>query len=66
MLHLRDYPPEELKVWLKHAESAKARGGDYRSMLQALHKELMEKGFIGQGCWDTLLEDIERENKGAK
>lgn len=55
---LRDYTPEELDVWLRHAEAARAAGGDLRSMLQALHKELLEKGFVKEGWWDTMLQDL--------
>jgi AbiV family abortive infection protein len=58
---LRDYPPEELEVWLRHAEAARAVGGDLRSMLQALHKELLEKGFVKEGWWNTMLRDIAEE-----
>jgi len=30
-------------------------------MLQALHKELLEKGFVKDGWWDTMLRDIADE-----
>jgi len=29
--------------------------------MQGLHKELLEKGFIQEGWWDTLLQDAEFE-----
>jgi AbiV family abortive infection protein len=60
-LAARDYPPEELKVWLKHAEMAKTSGTDIRSILPELHKDLLDKGFVKEGWWDTLLQDAEEE-----
>ncbi len=56
---LRDYPPEELDVWRKHVERARGETKDIRSILAELHKELMEKGFVKEGWWDTLLKDAE-------
>jgi AbiV family abortive infection protein len=60
-LALRDYPPDELKVWQKHVAHALAEGTDARSVLPELHKELLEKGFVKEGWWDTLLQDAEEE-----
>lgn len=61
---LRDYSPEELEVWVRHAKAARELGGDLRSMLQALHKELLKEGFVKEGWWDTMLLDLaEEENR---
>jgi len=55
---LRDYPPEELEVWLKHALRADPDTGGWRGVLGALHAELVEKNFIQEGWWETFLADI--------
>jgi AbiV family abortive infection protein len=60
-LALRDYPPPELEIWLKHVSQAKAEGTDIRFILPGLHKELLEKGFVKEGWWDTLLRDAEEK-----
>ena len=52
---LRDYPPEELEIWLKHAKQVQSRGEGYQSMLKPLHDELLEKGMLKQGQWKFLL-----------
>jgi hypothetical protein len=55
---LRDLPPAELEIWLKHVSQARAEGiTEMRFILPGLHKELLEKGFIKKGSWDTLLKD---------
>jgi AbiV family abortive infection protein len=59
VFHLRDYPPEELEVWLKHAREAQARGGDVGNMLVTLQRELVEKGFINKGSWDKMLAELQ-------
>jgi AbiV family abortive infection protein len=56
---LRDYPPDELAIWLKHVEAAKHNQKPIRSMLPDLHKELVDKGFVKEGWWETLLKDAE-------
>jgi hypothetical protein len=58
---LRDYPPEELKVWREHIARASAEGKDLREALPGLYKELLEKGFVQEGWWETLLQDAEFE-----
>jgi AbiV family abortive infection protein len=61
---LRDYPPEELEVWLKHAKAVQAQGLGYRDMIEPLHAELLEKGYIKEGQWAVLLKmlhDSEQE-----
>jgi AbiV family abortive infection protein len=65
VLALRDYPPEELEVWLQHAKEAQSKGGDFRSMLEPLHRDLLERGFVQEGWWNSLLADIHEDNKGA-
>lgn len=59
---LRDYTPEELEVWSKHAAEAKARGDGFRSMLEPLHRELLEKRFINEGQWKPILAALEEES----
>lgn len=61
--NLRDYSPEELGIWLKHAKEAQAKGGNAATMLEALHKELLAKGFVKDGWWNTLLADSEQEQR---
>ena len=56
---LRDYPPEELEIWLKHAKQVQAKGESYQSMLKPLHDELLEKGMLKQGQWKFLLAYLE-------
>ncbi len=63
-LALRDYPPDELKVWLKHVDQARTEGKDFHSILPELHKELIEKGFVKEGWWNILLKDAEEEFGG--
>ena len=58
-LALRDYPPGELAIWLKHVELARAENKEVRSVLPELHKELLEKGFVKDGWWDVILKDAE-------
>lgn len=58
---LRDYSPEELKIWLRHAEEARKIGGGFATMLEPLHKELLAKGFVKEGWWANLLADTARE-----
>jgi len=60
-LAARDYPPEELKIWLKHFEKAKTSSVDIHSILPELHAELLEKGFVKEDWWDILLQDAEAE-----
>ncbi len=55
---LRDYPAAELEVWLKHAKQAQAKGQRTHTMLEGLQLELLEKGFIKEGWWDTMLADL--------
>lgn len=63
VLSLRDFPPEELEVWLKHAQEARTRGADTRNMLVGLHRELVERGFLKEGSWKPLLADIEEHGE---
>jgi AbiV family abortive infection protein len=58
---LRDYPPAELKVWREHISRATQAGKNPVSALPDLHADLMEKGFVQEGWWDTLLMDAEAE-----
>ncbi len=56
---LRDYPPDELEIWLKHAKQVQSKGEDYEYMLKPLHDELMEKGLLKEGQWKFLLAYLE-------
>ena len=58
VLPLRDYSPDELGIWLKHIEKATAEHRRPDTVLPELQKELLEKGFIREGWWDTLLQDL--------
>ncbi|MHB1673353.1 MAG: AbiV family abortive infection protein [Acidobacteriaceae bacterium] len=58
---LRDHPPAELQVWRKHVFEATAKRKNLHSCLPKLHEELLEKGFVKEGWWDTLLKDAEFE-----
>ena len=46
---LRDYPPKELELWSKHISAAQATGADPVSALPALHKDMLEQGFVAEG-----------------
>ncbi len=61
----RDRSPEELSVWSKHAAAARTSGKSLVAVLPDIHKELLEKGFVQEGWWDTLLKDIEAQTRGA-
>ena len=61
---LRDYSPDELSVWLKHVDRARAETKDIHLILPELHKELLEKGFVEEGWWDILLKDAREEFGG--
>jgi AbiV family abortive infection protein len=56
---LRDYPPEELEIWLKHAKQVQTKGEGYECMLKPLHDELLEKGILKEGQWKFLLAYLE-------
>jgi AbiV family abortive infection protein len=58
VLPLRDYSPDELGIWLKHFERARDEGRRPHTALPELQKELLGKGFIQEGWWDTLLQDV--------
>lgn len=63
---LRDRTPEELSVWLKHANEGRVAGKNLTEILPDVHRELLEKGFVKEGWWDTLLKDVETQAKGRK
>jgi len=54
---LRDYTPEELEIWKRHADNARANGGDFSAILQTLREDLLKEGFIQEGWWDSILRD---------
>ena len=55
---MRDRTPEEFRVWLKHMQSQQP-GTTKVELLRSVQKELLEKGLIKAGWWDTLLKDAE-------
>lgn len=59
---LRDRQPRELEIIRTHIRQRKPND-DPRLTIQGLHKELLEKGFVKEGWWDTLLQDIDEECK---
>jgi len=59
----RDRSPEELEVWLKHTTAARASGKSLHEVLPDLHKELLDKGFVQEGWWDTIFTDLERQTR---
>jgi len=59
---MRDYSPEELDVWRRHADEARAASSDLRDVLRVLHAELVAKGFLREGSWDSLLLDIQDDD----
>jgi AbiV family abortive infection protein len=60
---MRDYPPDELEIWLKHAKEAQQKGTDVKSMLRPLHEELLERGFIKEGQWRVVMTELERDEE---
>jgi AbiV family abortive infection protein len=60
-LAARDYSPQELDVWLKHFRESKLKGLDHHSILSDLRNDLLQKGFVKEGWWDTLLQDAESD-----
>lgn len=57
----RDRTPEELEIWVKHVTAAHHQGKSLADVLPSLHEELLEKGFVEEGWWDTLIKDIEEQ-----
>jgi AbiV family abortive infection protein len=57
---LRDRTPDELRAWLKHMQN-RAVGTTFMDALRNVHEELLAKGLIQKGWWDTLLKDAEDE-----
>lgn len=66
MSGMRDRTPEELSVWLKVANDGRAAGKSLTDILTDVHRELLDKGFIEEGWWDTLLKDIRTQSKGTE
>lgn len=61
----RDRSPAELDVWMRHVAAARDSGKSVAAILPDIHKELVERGFVEQGWWDTLLKDIETQTQGV-
>jgi AbiV family abortive infection protein len=61
----RDRSPEELEVWVRLISEARAADKSVADVLPDIHKELIEKGLVEEGWWETLLRDIEALNRGV-
>jgi AbiV family abortive infection protein len=61
----RDRSPDELDVWVRHVTAAHDSGKSVAAILPDIHKELVERGFVEEGWWDTLLKDIEAQTRGV-
>ena len=68
--YLRDYPPDELAVWARHATVATAEGRPFADVLKPLHEELVSKGFVAAGqwrpIWDYLGVDSQTRSEPSK
>lgn len=53
----RDRSPEELEIWVKHLTTIRGTGKSLADILPNIHTELVEKGFIEKGSWDSILKD---------
>jgi AbiV family abortive infection protein len=62
---LRDYRPEELEIWLRHARAVREQGLGYKDMLEPLHADLRERGFLKEGQWAVLLESLRSYERGS-
>lgn len=65
VLSPRDRLPDELEVWVKHVLAARESGKSVAAVLPDIHKELLERGFVEEGWWDTLLKDIDEQTRGV-
>lgn len=61
----RDRSPEELEIWVRYLATARDSGKSVAAILPELHKELVDKGFVEQGWWDTLLKDVDALSRGV-
>lgn len=57
--YLRDYPPEELVVWLKHVREGRKKGQTFVQIIKPLYEELLEKGMITERQWAPILRFFE-------
>jgi AbiV family abortive infection protein len=67
--YLRDYPPDELEVWARHAAAAREKGLPFREAMKAMYQELVEKRFITAEQWAPIwkyLDDLDHRNIGAE
>jgi AbiV family abortive infection protein len=62
----RDRSPEELDVWVKHVNMAKAAGRSLADVLPDIHRELVEKGFIEEGWWDAIVKDMAKGHESRE
>jgi len=51
---LRDYTPDELEVWARHAAEARAKGISFRAAMKPLYLELLEKRYITEEQWSPI------------
>ncbi|WP_447964328.1 AbiV family abortive infection protein [Nitrospira sp. Ecomares 2.1] len=61
----RDRSPEELEIWQRVTAEASISGRTLSDVLPEIHQELLSKGFIREGWWDTLLADLEEGQSDA-
>jgi AbiV family abortive infection protein len=61
VLALRDRSPEELEVWKSHAQQARSEGRSLRSGIKSAIADLIERGFVRPGAFDSLLSDLQAD-----
>lgn len=62
VLGLRNYPPDELEVWYRHARQYDQLNGEQiKVMMQELKNELLAKGFIKEGWWDPIMKEMGKD-----
>ncbi len=62
---LRDFPPEELEVWMKHASQA-PNELDFPSLLRFVHDDLLGKRLIKKGQWASLFKFLQQYEDNDK
>ena len=63
---LRDRSPQELEVWIRHAEEAKRNGRPVRSIFAPATAELIKRGFVQPGAFDSVLADLRADDVPAE
>jgi AbiV family abortive infection protein len=57
-LNQRDRPPAELEIWSRHVKAAEEKGLDVATMHSGLYRELLDKGFVSEGAWESIIADL--------